>query len=244
MLFPSTRPDTAFARLNPFVKVAILASTAVTVFFLRDLWTLALCLAAAIGAIRLFSIAFGRAVILVKLFIIGQPVFIGLFVLSYLWREPTMTEGAMRGLYEGALYSIRFLILILVNFAVVLTTDPREIIATFRALRIPETVSQILAHVINLLPRLVEEFRSIVDAQRARGMQLKRLWRPSSWIPIALPVVLSAMRYSEQTAISLELRGGMQREEATLPPFGAADWLVSAVCVIAAAGSAYLYYAG
>jgi len=241
-LFPSTRPDNSFTRLNPLVKIVILASAAVTVFFIADLRILAVFLAAVLWAILFFRIEFGRAMFVVKLYIMGLPVLVGLFVLSYLWREPTMTEGLMRGLAEGARYALRFLTLIMVNFAVVLSTDPREIITALRVLRIPEVVSQILAHVINLLPRLAEELRDIVDAQRARGMRFSRMWRPSNWLPVVLPVVLAAMRYSEQTAISLELRGGMDHEDASLPSFATPDWIVTIASVLLAAASVVWYY--
>ena len=241
-MFHSTPHDSAFARLNPLVKIAMLATAAVTVFFIADIVILALLLIAIVLGIRLYRIEFGRALLVVKLYILGLPMLFALFVLSFLWREPTMTEGLMHGLAEGLRYSLRLLTLILVNFAVVLSTDPREIITALRTLRMPGIISQILAHVITLLPRLVEELRAIMEAQRARGMQWKRMWRPSNWLPVALPVIIADMRYSEQTAISLELRGGMEREEAKLAPFTRADWIVVAVCAATAGASVARYY--
>ncbi len=217
--------------MHPLVKVALLGTTAVFAFMVSVLWVLVVYLAFIVGGIALFRIRLGRAVILVKFFIIGLPMMLGLFVLSYLWREPTYAEGALRGLTEGTLYALRFLTLILVNFVIVLSTDPREVYYVFRSLRVPDTISQIMAHVINLFPRLAQELQAIAEAQTLRGMCWRNLWRPSSWLPLALPVVLATMRYSEQMAISLELRGGIDIPVEAKSRLGMIDWIVLAVCV-------------
>ena len=244
MLSLSTPHDNFFTRLNPLVKIAILGTTAVAVFFTSSVALLLLMLLVIVIGIRFFRIEFGRAMILVKLFILGFPALIALFVLSYLWREPTMREGLIVGLLEGLRYALRFLNLILVNFAVVLSTDPREIVSTLRALKFPHVISQIISHVITLLPRLVYELQAVVEAQRARGMRWQSMWRPSKWLPVALPVILAAMRYSEQTAVSLELRGGFEHENTALPRLTGSDWAVGLVCLVIVVASVVKYYLG
>jgi energy-coupling factor transport system permease protein len=232
MLLHSTPDDTFITRLSPLIKVLLLVTTAVFAFFTSNILILSLYLLIVTAGIRFFNIDFGRALLLVKLFLMGLPVLITLFILSYLWREPTYYEGFMTGSAEGIRYALRFMNLILVNFAVVLSTDPREIVCALRAVRLPVLLSQILAHVINLLPRLLEEVRAIAEAQTARGMRWKNLWRPSRWIPVTLPVIMAAMRFSEQTAISIELRGGLDDSPHRLPRLTRADWLVGVVCAV------------
>ena len=229
-LFHFTPQDNLITRLHPLVKVVLLGTTAVFSFMVSDIRMLAFYLAVIVMVIAVFKIRFGRAILLVKMFILGIPVMLGLFVLSYLWREATYAEGALRGLTEGTLYSLRFLTLIFVNFIIVLSTDPREVYYVFRSLRVPDTISRIMAHVINLFPRLMVEIQAIAEAQTLRGMRWRNLWRPSSWLPLALPVVLATMRYSEQMAISLELRGGMSIPVEARRRLGFVDWLVFAVC--------------
>ncbi len=223
--------DTLLARLHPLVKVAVLASTAVFAFSTADLRLLAGALAVTVAAIPLLKVEFGRAMLVVRLFLLGLPMLTVLFLLSYLWKEPTLAGGALRGLAEGARYTVRFLILILVNFAVVLSTDPREIITALRMIRFPPALCQILAHVVTLLPRLTDETRAVAEAQTARGMRWRSLWRPSRWLPVALPVVLAVMRTSEQAAISLELRGGALIPVNAPARFTWADRLVGAACL-------------
>ena len=231
-MFHFTPQNNLITRLHPLVKVALLGTTALFAFMIADIRILAVCLVMIFAVIAVFRIRFGRAIIVVKLFAVGIPMLLALFVLSYLWKEPSYTAGAFRGLTEGARYSLRFLTLILINFVIVLSTDPREMYYVFRSMRVPDTISQIMAHVINLFPRLMQEIQSIVEAQTLRGMRWKNLWRPSSWLPLALPVVLATMRYSEQMAISIELRGGMDVQVGGRKRFRATDWVVLAACVI------------
>ena len=242
MLNHYTPKDNFFTRLNPLIKIAILVTTAVFAFFTSQIHILSLYLLFILAGIRYFNIDFGRSLILIKLFFIGLPALIAIFILSYLWKEPTLSQGFLVGMAEGIRYAIRFLNLILVNFAVVLSSDPREIICALKVLKLPDILSQILAHVINLLPRLIQEIQSIVEAQTVRGMKWKNLWRPSQWIPIALPVIIAAMRFSEQTAISVELRGGLDNEVYKLPRFKLFDWVVGSICIIVISISVYQYY--
>jgi len=242
MFIRSTQNGNFFSCLNPLVKITILGTTAVAVFFTSSLSVLGIYLCIILAGIRLLKIEFGRTLILIKLFILSLPALLLLFILSFLWKEPTLQEGFVSGITEGTRYALRFLILVLMNFTVVLSTDPREVIVALKALRLPDILTQIFAHVINLMPRMFEEIRSVIEAQRVRGMKLKNLWRPSHWIPVALPVILSVMRYSEQTAISLELRGGLRDENYNPMPFRLFDWIAGGLCFAIIVISVAHYY--
>jgi len=178
-----------------------------------------------------FKIKFGDALFLIKLFLLSTPLLITIFIFSYLWKEPSYTEGIFTGIREGCLYILRFLNIIIVNFMIISCTDSREILTTLRALKIPKTISHIITHTINLLPRLSQEIRIIAEAQTVRGMKWKNLWKPSQWLPFALPTVLSVMRYSEQMAISLELKGGIDNSTDKLPKFKLSDIMVGIICI-------------
>ncbi len=232
MLQHYTPCENIITRLHPLVKVLLLCTTAIFAFMVSDIIILAAYLVVILMLIRIFQIKFGRALIVLKLFAMGIPMLMVLFVLSYLWKEPTYRMGAITGLLEGSRYSLRFLSLILMNFIIVLSTDPREMFYAFDALHLPDPISRIMAHVINLFPRLVQEIRIVFEAQTLRGMQWKNLWRPSSWMPLVLPVILASMRYSEQTAISIELRGGLDSPGAITPRFTIADSIASVLCVL------------
>ncbi len=230
-LWNSTSGVDGLGRLHPLVKIAILVSTAVFAFLVSRIEVLAVFFFMILVLIRRWKIRFGRVSIIFRAFAISLPMLYALFIFSFLWKQPTAREGLLLGIAEGTRYALRFLSLILINFAVVLSTDPREIIQALRMLRLPDVLCQILAHVISLMPRLLQELQDIVEAQTARGMQWKNLWRPSSWLPLALPAVLAVMRYSEQTAISLELRGGAICPAERAKPFRYPDFIVSVLCI-------------
>ncbi|MEA2063478.1 MAG: energy-coupling factor transporter transmembrane component T [Gemmatimonadota bacterium] len=230
MLFHDTPNENFITRLSPLVKILLLVSTAVFAFTVSDILLLGVCLGVILVTILVFDIRFGQAAIVIKVFVLGLPVLIGVFVLSYLWSVPGWREGLNKGLVEGSLYALRFLNLILVNFMVAACTDPREFICALRALRLPETLCQIIAHVINLLPRLARELRDILEAQTLRGMRWHSLWRPASWVPLAIPLILAAMRYSEQSAISLELRHGIGNPVYRLRKPALSDLCVAVLC--------------
>lgn len=227
--------------LHPLVKITILVSTAIFACFVSNLGLLSLFLAAVLLTARFSGLSFGRSGTIIKLYLLGMPMLLALFVLSFLWSAPTMAQGALTGLHQGALYALRFLILILVNTLVVTHTDPREMLSVLRALRFPEVFSCVIAHVINFMPRLAREMQAIVEAQTMRGMRWRRLWRPSSWLPLAVPMLLSTMRYSEQSAISLELRQGFANKSQPLPRLAPRDWCVMVLCVALAVFSLSQY---
>jgi energy-coupling factor transporter transmembrane protein EcfT len=61
-------------------------------------------------------------------------------------------------------------------------------------------------------------------------MRWRRCWNPGQWLPVAIPAIMAVMRFSEQTAISLELRGGTIQENEKIKPFQIRDWTAGACC--------------
>jgi len=232
MLFHVMSNDNFIYRLNPLIKIILLITTAVFAFLISNIILLVISLGIILLTIRIFRIKFGKAAVIIKLFILSLPMLIAIFVLSYLWEEQTYTAGLLIGIHEGSIYALRFLNLILMNFLIATCTDPREILHALKAIKIPDIICQIITHVVNLLPRLAQEMRNIVEAQTLRGMQFKSMWKPSNWMPVTLPIILAAVRYSEQSAISLELRRGLNNPNYQLPKFRLSDWSVGTICIL------------
>ncbi len=241
MFAQSAIEGSPIGRLHPLVKVILLVSTAVFACFVSNHGLLAAFLALVILGSRLSGLSFGRSGSLIKLYLLSAPMLLVVFVLSYLPGASSLAQGVLLGLQQGSLYVLRFLILILVNTLVVSYSDPREILQVLRALHFPEVAGCLIVHVINFLPRLSREMQTIVEAQSLRGLRWRRLWRPSSWLPLAVPMLLSTMRYSEQSAISLELRRGLGNVSRPLPRLAGRDWCALALCLALAAFSLARY---
>ena len=232
MLFHVISNDNFISRLHPLIKIILLITTAVFAFLISNIILLVIYLGIILIIIRIFKVKFGKAAGIIKLFMLSLPMLMAVFVLSYLWKEQTYTEGLLIGIREGSIYALRFLNLILMNFLIAACTDPRDILHALKAIKIPDVISQIITHVVNLLPRLIHEVKNIVEAQTLRGMQFKSMWRLSNWMPVTMPIIFATVRYSEQSAISLELRRGLDNPHYQLPKFGLSDWSVGIICIL------------
>ncbi len=73
---------------------------------------------------------------------------------------------------------------------------------------------------VRFIPTMVEEATSIVDAQRARGLELDRgglLKRIRGYVPILIPMVINALRRSDELAEAMESRAwGAVKERTSL----------------------------
>jgi energy-coupling factor transport system permease protein len=61
----------------------------------------------------------------------------------------------------------------------------------------------------SLCPVMLNEARAVVEAQSARGFELRRMLRPANWPPVAVPLVTNVMKRSNDLAIVIELKGGL-----------------------------------
>src|SRR5690606_9712290 len=109
------------------------------------------------------------------------------------------------------------LILVLGNL-LTMTTLPTQVTAALASLIKPlkfigvptEEVAMILSIAIQFIPTLMEETELIKMAQIARGARFesrKLPERAASFIPLVVPVFISAFRRAEELALAMEARG-------------------------------------
>lgn len=89
-----------------------------------------------------------------------------------------------------------------------LTTSPDDLSLAFVKLRLPHELALELSMSIRFFPTLAREARTIVEAQQARGLNLKSglLKRVRNAIPILIPLIVSAMRRCDRVAEAMESR--------------------------------------
>ena len=141
MFLSTTRGNNNISILHPAVKIFLFITTVVFVFFVSNLLFLSMYLAAVLLIVKYFKISFGQALFIIKLFLLGTPILIGIFILSYLWKQPTYVEGIIMGIREGTAYILRFLNVIIINFMIISCTDSREILSTL--IPLPEVLGNI-----------------------------------------------------------------------------------------------------
>jgi len=141
------------------------------------------------------------------------------------------------GLAYGGMVIFRTLALILVIPLVIFTTDLNALIAGLVRLGIPYKVAFVFSATLRFVPLLIEEIRSITEAQRLRGLALERmglLQKLRVYSRIAVPLILGSMARSQQIEVVLAARafsGSPQRTYLHETTMHAVDWMVVAACL-------------
>ena len=149
--------------------------------------------------------------------VLGYPVAWLVFALSNWDNSQPALQNALDGLYTSGQFALRLLAIILANLIIVATTDPRQFARSLRGWRAPSELCLMLMTVLRFLPLAAGQARRILDAQRCRGFRLRRLWLPSAWLPLGIPLLVAMLYRAEALAMSLELRG-FARGVASLAP--------------------------
>lgn len=111
------------------------------------------------------------------------------------------------GLARLVPYVARIAVLMGLNLLYVQATPLPELLAALRGLPIPGQAALLLATLMRFLPTALGEARRIVEAQRCRGLDLKRLWTPAGLVALAVPLFLAQVKRSHDLALCLEIRG-------------------------------------
>jgi len=230
-------------RLDPRVKLALVAAGSVVLF----LWlNLPLLIGVVVGIHALLLVsgypwaklrAIWRAIaLLLLLIVIIWPVFdkTGDLLVS-LGPLNIHDDALLRGVANAArIAAINFIFILWIG-----TTDARELVRGFVRLGLPFRWGMALTIGLRFIPTFAGTFLTVSDAQQARGLVLSGWWyrRVRAMLPIFIAALVSALRASEQLAMTLEARGfGASRTRTTLrdiamTPF---DWLVLALTLVVA----------
>lgn len=126
-----------------------------------------------------------------------------------------ITTGGIR----SALYvMIRFVLIIGLSTVLSLTTNPltmadamESMLHPLRKINFPvHELSLILAIAMRFVPTILDEAQTIMNAQRARGVDFNEgnlIKRVKAFIPILIPLFASAIRRAEDLAYAMESRG-------------------------------------
>jgi len=111
---------------------------------------------------------------------------------------------------ESALaMTTRFIVLVESFSIFFLTTSPDHLGLAFEQSRMPYEFAFAFTTAVRFVPVLAEEAQTIMDAQKARGLELEKgnlLKRIRNYIPILIPLIVSAIRRSMELAEAMESR--------------------------------------
>jgi len=202
----------ALHQLHPLVKFGWLLFLSVLVFALRNPVAAVIILAAAIslfaaGRLPLRSVAGMRTALAASLFLAALQIF---FVqdgepLFHLWSRAVTTSGLSSGIRIGG----RFLAIILLSYAFVLTTSPNDLSFAMMQAGIPYRYGFALVTALRLVPIFQQEAATVYKAQLARGFRYdQRNLNGIIDLPrrFLLPMLVSSLGRVDYLSVSMESR--------------------------------------
>lgn len=164
--------------------------------------------------------------------------------------EPLVTVGIFTITKEGfraALFmALRLVFLILGSSVMTLTTTPNnltdaleKLLSPFKVFKLPvHEIAMMMSIALSFIPILIEETDKIMKAQMARGADFENknlIKRVKSYIPILVPLFISAFRRAGDLAMAMEARcyrGGDGRTKMKPLKYERRDYIAYAICVL------------
>jgi energy-coupling factor transport system permease protein len=114
--------------------------------------------------------------------------------------------------------TLRFVVLIASFSVFFLTTSPDHLGLALQQSHVPYEFCFAFTTAVRFVPVLADEAQTIMDAQKARGLELERgnfLKRVRNYIPILIPLIVNAIRRSLELAEAMESRAWGASEKRT-----------------------------
>ncbi len=153
------------------------------------------------------------------------------------------------GLAQGATLGLRLLAVALAIFLWLYTTETQRIVRGLVKLGLPYPWGLSIGLALRFIPTIRENYDTIVQAQRARGLDLERtrgLGRVRALLPGLIALMVSSLRASENVARALEARAfgapGVRRSYLVDLAFRPVDWLLLLLLGLGAGANLLLYF--
>jgi energy-coupling factor transport system permease protein len=144
-------------------------------------------------------------------------IFLFNFVFQYFWTEYPLPPSPSLLEYSTAM-TLRFIVLIESFSMFFLTTSPDHLGLALEQSHVPYEFCFAFTTAVRFVPVLAEESQTIMDAQKARGLELERgnfIKKVKNYIPILIPLIVSAIRRSLELAEAMESRAWGATEKRT-----------------------------
>lgn len=133
-------------------------------------------------------------------------IFLTNFIVAFIGAGYTITG---KNLENALAMTLRFIVLVESFSVFFLTTSPDHLGLALEQTHVPYEIVFAFTTAVRFVPVLAEEAQTIMDAQKARGLELERgnfLKRIRNYIPILIPLIVSAIRRSLELAEAMESR--------------------------------------
>ncbi len=206
--------DSSLHRAHPLSKLALIGLAIVAGATLPDpLWILA------VYALFLIPLALAGGVL--RNFLRSSLLLIWPFALSLFLIQGFFAPGQqillqigpltlkLEGLLLAADYTARILVWLSAVVLLMLITRPDHLMLALTQRGLPDQIGYIILTALQIIPRFQMRAETILDSQRARGLETEGnlLQRLRALIPLAAPLILSSILELDERAIALEARG-------------------------------------
>lgn len=214
--------DTVIHRIDPRAKLIFVFCFIIMVFFAHSPATYAWLFILIIGIMFLAHIPFAYLIkglyplwiFLIFTFLMHLFLTKGGHTLVHVWVITIDSDGIIEGLY----IVLRLMFIMMISTLMTLATSPIELTDAFEKLlsplkliRVPvQQLSLMMSIALRFIPTLMEELDKIILAQKSRGSEISsgNIWeRVKAFIPLLIPLFISAFQRAEDLAIAMEVRG-------------------------------------
>jgi len=197
------RASTPIHRLDPRVKFLISCAIFITAVLFNELLPLLVLFLAQLPLILVARVHREWIQSLKGASIFAVMIFVMNLVVGYM--SPTSSYTISFSLAM----TVRFLVLVASFSGFFLTTSPDDLGLALEESHIPYEFCFAFTTAVRFVPVLANEAQTIVDAQRSRGLELEKgnfMRRVRNYIPILIPLIVSAIRRSLELAEAMESR--------------------------------------
>lgn len=132
----------------------------------------------------------------------------------------------------GVAMAFRLLSLIVATYLLLMTTEQRDLVLALVKMGLRYDFGLMLAIALSKVPALAGIAMTIMDAQKARGLELDKgniAEKVRKYIPILIPLIIEAIRMAEGLSIAIDSRAFGKGERTYLRElhFGKKDFMVS-----------------
>ncbi len=207
--------------LDPITKVWLTASLVIIPFIVGDIAAALLCLGINLvllsiaGVVKQVASVLAMSLVLVVTLFIIQGMFYGGN------RTVTLALGSLgfyrEGLLYAALLTLRFFNIISSSMVLILTTRPSDLIESLVRRGLSPRIGYVLSSVLQIIPVMVSNTSTIMDAQRSRGMETEGglATRIKAYLPLMVPLVMSSLVATQERAMALEVRAFNSKNQKT-----------------------------
>lgn len=109
-------------------------------------------------------------------------------------------------LYKGGVFAIRIFLMISAFYTVILTTNFSQIILGLRSWKVPYAVAFGIGLVFQIIPMIITEFATIMEAQSSRGLEVDKcsaLAKMKNYVIVSLPLLFRVLGKGHSISLAM-----------------------------------------